>query len=230
MPPHISVIIPVLNEERTIAATIEKVRAGGECEIIVVDGGSTDQTQKRATGCDRFLCTAPGRATQQNDGAAQAEGEILFFLHADCWPDPGFDQALRGAFENEQVIAGAFSQAISNTRLPYRWLERGNAWRAQKISWIYGDQGLFVRRCVFETLGGFPDIPLMEDLYFSKRLKRHGNCVVLKHRLHVSARRWERQGIVRQTLRNWGFVALSHVGVPSKTLARWYGNVRESGP
>ena len=108
----------------------------------------------------------------------------------------------------------------------YRWLERGNAARVRWLGWAYGDQGIFVRRSVFESLGGFPDWKLMEDLYFIKRLRRAGRFVPLDAPILVSARRWQKAGLVRQTLRNWILLTLAHLGVPPDRLARFYPQVR----
>ncbi len=227
MPPLISVIIPTLNEEQNIAAVIDATRQSGDCEIIVVDGGSTDQTVKLAEHADKIVTAPQGRASQQNAGATVASGEILLFLHADCELVSGFVPRVCECLKSSDVAAGCFTQMIDHPASKYRTIERGNAWRVRSLGWIYGDQGLFVRKETFEQLGGFPDIPLMEDLYFSKSLKQVGRLVVINFPLVVSARRWEKNGTVRQTLRNWSFVVMSHVGVKPSTLARWYGDVRE---
>lgn len=225
--PLISVIIPTFNEALNLQATISSTRSAGTCEIIVVDGGSFDETVQCAQGADQVLTSPPGRAIQQNMGADQAQGEILLFLHADCELSPGFDEPVRSALLKANVIAGCFQQQIDHPGRVYRVLESGNSWRVRNLGWIYGDQGLFLKRETFQRLGGFPETPLMEDLYFSKRLRRQGKLVVLDHRLKVSARRWEKNGVLRQTARNWTFVTLSHLGCSPKTLAYWYGHVRE---
>jgi rSAM/selenodomain-associated transferase 2 len=228
MTARISVIIPAFNEQRQIADVIRQTRAAGECEIIVVDGASTDATRERASEADQILSAPRGRASQQNAGARAATGEILLFLHADCRLPDRFDDAVRSALEDRRVAAGCFRQRIDHPGWQYRVIERGNARRAKVCGWIYGDQGLFVRRDLFLSLGGFPDLPLMEDLYFSKMLRREGKRVVLEQELRVSPRRWERHGVVRQTLKNWSYVTLAHLGVPMETIARWYSHVRDS--
>ena len=225
--PALSVIIPTFNEEQNVQSVIEKTKAADSCEVIVVDGGSTDQTVSKAKHADILIESKLGRATQQNAGASQATGEILLFLHADCELLPGFVNAVTECLSENDVVAGCFSQLIDHSAKKYRTIEKGNAWRVRNLGWIYGDQGLFLKRELFEQLGGFPAMPLMEDLYFSKRLKKEGILIVSDHRIKVSARRWEKNGVIRQTAHNWGFVTLSHLGVKPTTLAKWYGHVRE---
>ncbi len=223
---RLSVIIPTLNEAPRLADVIARTRALGECEIIVVDGGSTDGTLDCATAADRRLTVPRGRAVQQNAGAAAAAGDVLLFLHADCWLEPGAIDAIDAAVADTRCIGGCFQQTIDAPGLGYRLLERGNALRVRTLGWAYGDQGLFVQRAVFEALGGFPPVPVMEDLLFSKQLRRSGRLRLLDHRLHVSPRRWERTGILRQTLRNWRLIALAHCGVSLERLAGPYNDVR----
>lgn len=222
----LSVIIPTLNEAGRIGETIARVRDAGDCEIIVVDGGSDDGTLAAAAAADRCDTGPRGRASQQNSGAAAASGEILLFLHADCWPERGALAAIETALSDPVIVGGGFAQSIDAEGLRYRLLEQGNSLRARTTGWIYGDQGLFVRREVFERVGGFPAVDLMEDLYLAKRLKREGNLRLLDHCLHVSPRRWQQVGVVRQTLRNWTFLGLSHCGVSPSVLARHYAHVR----
>ncbi|MBT5020838.1 MAG: glycosyltransferase [Planctomicrobium sp.] len=226
--PAISVIIPTYNEEQNIQSVIEKTKAADHCEVIVVDGGSTDQTIAKAKHADIVIESKLGRAVQQNAGANQATGEILLFLHADCELLPEFANAVEECLSKKGVVAGCFRQLIDHPAKKYRTIEKGNAWRVRNLGWIYGDQGLFLKREIFEQLGGFPEMPLMEDLYFSKRLKKEGKLIVSDHCIKVSARRWEKNGVIRQTARNWGFVTLAHLGVKPETLASWYGHVREA--
>lgn len=225
--PVISVIIPTYNEEQNIQAVIACTKAADSCEVIVVDGGSSDQTKSAATSADVLVESGLGRALQQNIGAQHANGEILLFLHADCQLFPGFLAPVIDCLAQDGVVAGCFRQQIDHPAKKYRTLEKGNAWRVRNLGWVYGDQGLFLKKEIFDELNGFPEVPLMEDLYFSKRLKKRGKLVVIDHQLKVSARRWEKNGVLRQTVRNWGFVTLAHLGVKPATLASWYGHVRE---
>ncbi|QDU39125.1 N-glycosyltransferase [Maioricimonas rarisocia] len=224
---EISVVIPTLNEADGIADVVKRTRELGECEVIVVDGGSEDETLSRArTVADHALLAPRGRALQQNAGAAAASGEILLFLHADCWLEPGSLEEIRSAMQADERPGGCFRQRIDATGMRYRLLEWGNAARVRLCGWAYGDQGIFVRRDVFERIGGFAEVRLMEDLLLSKRLKREGGLQLLGARLHVSPRRWQKNGIVRQTLRNWALLTLAHCGVSPDTLARHYVDVR----
>jgi rSAM/selenodomain-associated transferase 2 len=223
---QVSVIIPVLNEAVRIADTIRRTREVGACQIIVVDGGSADGTLEAATAADCVLSAPQGRARQQNAGAAAAMGDVLVFLHADCRLPARAFESIATALEDPRCVGGCFRQSIDAAGIGYRLLESGNAWRVKLLGWAYGDQGIFVRREFFERLGGFPDLPLMEDLLFTKRLKRQGRFVLLPVRLQVSARRWRKHGIVRQTLRNWRLIVCAHWGVPLERLAAEYKDVR----
>jgi rSAM/selenodomain-associated transferase 2 len=198
----------------------------GECEILVVDGGSSDDTAARAKEADRVLVTAPSRALQQNAGAFASTGDVLLFLHADCRLQVGSFEAIRDAFQNPKFAGGCFRQRIDAAGWKYRLMERGNAARVRLFKWAYGDQGIFVRRPVFERLGGFPELRLMEDLYFMKRLKREGRIALIDPPLRISARRWQKQGMLRQTLRNWSLITMAHCGVSPDRLARFYPHVR----
>ncbi len=223
---RISIIIPTLNEAERIEATIACTRALGPCEIIVADGGSADSTRERAAGADLVQQARRGRAVQQNAGAAAARGEVLLFLHADCWLEPGALEAIEAVLADPRIVGGCFRQTIDAPGVAYRLLEFGNALRVRTLRWAYGDQGLFVRREVFTALGGFPELPFLEDLYFAKRLKRAGQFRLLAQRIHVSPRRWERTGVLRQTLSNWRVITLAHCGVSPERLARQYVDVR----
>ena len=222
----ISIIVPTLNEDANIAALIAQTRNIGDCEIIVVDGGSTDDTQARATGADRVLISSPGRAKQQNLGAEACRGDVLLFLHADCRLPSTALNSIRAALADERVIGGCFQQRIDSPGLRYRWIERGNAWRVRLFKLAYGDQAIFVRRIVFEQLGRFPELRLMEDVFLMKRLRHVGRFVLLPDRLTVSARRWRQHGVIRQTLRNWMLLTLALCGASPDRLARFYPNTR----
>lgn len=220
---RLSIVIPVLNEEATLERAVERAWATGAAEVIVVDGGSRDDTVSlaRRLNC-RLLESAPGRAWQMNAGAARATGDVLLFLHADNWLPDGAAAQIAHAMESADLVGGAFRQAIGARGRIYRWIECGNACRVRLWGAAYGDQGIFVRRSVFEQHGGYPEVPLLEDLYFARALRRRGHLALLPGPLHVSARRWQQYGVVRQTLRNWLILAAAALGVSPARLARWY--------
>lgn len=222
----ISLIVPTLNESSCLAETLRNLRAEQPHEILVVDGGSSDATCEAAQAADRVLHGPRGRAAQMNHGAAHASGDILLFLHADCTLEAG---ALRSAEEclgQRGVAAGCFRMTVAADGLAYRLVDACATARVRLTGLIYGDQGLFVERRRFERLGGFPPLRLMEDVFFSKSLRHQGRMVVAPRRIFVSPRRWQKQGIVRQTLRNWTLTALAAAGVHPDRLAAFYPVVR----
>lgn len=221
--PHISVIIPTLNEIDHVDASVRHAAALGPLDVIVADGGSRDGTQEAAAAAGaRVVTSRPGRGPQLNVGALAAQGETLVFLHADTWLAPPARAQLDGALEDARTVCGAFRQRIDASGVVYRALERGNALRAGVCGVPYGDQGIFVRRAAFDSVGGFPDEPLMEDVELMRRLRRIGRPVLLPGPLHVSARRWRERGVARQTARNWMILAAWSCGVSPRRLARWY--------
>lgn len=223
----LSVIIPTLNEESQIAATISAAREVGCREIIVVDGGSRDATVSRAQAADRVLNSQPGRGTQQNCGASVATGEILLFLHADCQLSPGYARdILRLMAAHPQIAAGCFRQQIDSPQRIYRCLEWGNLQRVLWFQMAYGDQGIFIRKAIFDEIGQFPNWPLMEDVGLMQRLRGRYRFAVLNTPLTVSPRRWERQGVFGQTLRNWLLLTLFAWGVSPDYLAKLYTLIR----
>ncbi len=226
MTPSISVIIPVLNEAAGLAATVRAVRAQGPAEILVVDGGSSDGTAAAAWEADRFLQAPRGRAFQMNAGARQAAGDLLLFLHGDCLLDPDALETARQWLTRPGVAAGCFTLRVRAKCLLYRWIEACASARVRLSGISYGDQGLFVRRTDFFRLGGFPPLLFLEDVFFGRRLRGHGRVVLARPRIWVSPRRWQRAGLVRQTLRNWSLTALAAAGVSPAWLARFYPPVR----
>jgi rSAM/selenodomain-associated transferase 2 len=222
----VSVIIPTLNEEGCLEETLRNLRLHKPHEIIVVDGGSTDSTARRATAADRFVQAPRGRGFQLNVGAAYATGDVLLFLHADCRLELGAMAAAEACLRRRGVAAGCFRMMVETRGLLYRWIESVAGARVRFAGLIYGDQGLFLRRELFERLGGFPSQRLMEDVRFSAKLRRHGRLVVAPRRILVSPRRWRHAGIIRQTARNWALLTLAAVGVDPDRLARWYPVIR----
>jgi rSAM/selenodomain-associated transferase 2 len=222
----ISVIIPTLNEECDIAQTLRLLREHRPREIIVVDGGSTDATCQRASEADLLIHSGPGRAEQMNRGAELARGDILLFLHADCFLEPGALLEVEDRLRLPRVSAGCFTMSVRASGSLYRLLGSCATARVRLTGLAYGDQGLFLRRELFRRLGGFPPLAFMEDVFFSRRLRRCGQVAVVPKRIFVSARRWQRTGLIRQTLRNWALTALAAGGINPNWLSAFYPAVR----
>jgi len=224
---QISVIVPVLNEAAVVGDTLRRARQPGVVEILVVDGGSTDQTATVAADlADRVLHSAPGRARQMNVAAAVARGEILLFLHADTLVPDGYAHAILDALHDTEVVGGRFDLHLAPSS-PLLWLTAELINLRSRLSRIAtGDQGIFIRRQVFERLGGYADIPLMEDLDLSRRMKRAGRLACLRQRLTTSSRRWRQNGVVRTILLMWTLRFLYTCGVSPVTLKRVYANTR----
>ena len=217
--PFLSVIIPALNEAEHIAAAIDSA-AGEAVEIIVADGGSSDQTALLAAQAGAKVIASPtGRARQMNAGAEAAASEVLLFLHADTILPDGYAALIFDALVDRRVAGGAFEYATDmNTPLTAIFRRIAN-FRARRLHLPYGDQGIFVRRSAFEALGGFPDARIAEDLLFVRRLKRHGRILLLPAAAITSGRRWRRVGVLRATTVNQIVLAGCLVGVPPDILA-----------
>lgn len=223
----VSVVIPTLNEEGVLAATIARARQFGVREIVVADGGSTDATRAiAARDADLLLSARRGRAAQMNAGAARAQGDVLLFLHADTLLPDGFADAVVAACNEPQVVGGRFDVVLEPSspliRLTGELINRRS--RLTRIS--TGDQAIFIRRVVFEQLEGYADIPLMEDVDLSRRMKRAGRIACLRQRVTTSARRWHKHGVVRTILLMWSLRALYFFGVSPAQLQRVYANTR----
>ena len=220
---QVSVVIPALNEASRIAKAVERAWAAGADEVIVCDGGSADATRRLTADLRCRLVVSPqGRGIQQNRGAQVAEGEGLLFLHADTWlPANGISQ-VRDALSRPHCLGGCFYQRIVADAWWYRLLERGNAARASLWMLPFGDQGLFFRRTVFDRLCGFPEIPLMEDVQMMRRFRKITRPALLRGPLYVDARRWQRRGVLRQTLRNWCLLSAEKLGMAPERLAQYY--------
>jgi rSAM/selenodomain-associated transferase 2 len=223
----VSVIVPTLNEESVLGATLRQARQPGVYEIIVVDGGSTDATRAIAADfADRVLSAPQGRAAQMNAGAAHASSDILLFLHADTLVPEHFAQAVIDACTRPGVVGGRFDVDLQPSS-PLLWLtgELMNR-RSRLTGTATGDQAIFIRREVFEQLGGYADIPLMEDIDLSRRMKRAGQIACLHERVITSARRWQKNGVVRTILTMWMLRALYFFGASPARLRRVYRNTR----
>ncbi|MEG3845798.1 TIGR04283 family arsenosugar biosynthesis glycosyltransferase [Microcoleus sp. herbarium19] len=219
----ISIIIPVLNEANTIARVISTARHAENVEIIVADGGSTDGTVEIAQDrADRAISTIPGRARQMNAGAAASTGDILLFLHADTLLPRGYDSLVRQALAKPSSAAGAFELEIDGPRLCLRLVETGVNWRSNFLQMPYGDQAIFLSSATFDKIGGFPDLPLMEDFEFVRRLKKQGRIEIVPLPVLTSARRWQQVGVLKTTIINQIVIIAYFLGVSPDRLAFWY--------
>lgn len=219
----LSVVIPALNEADSIQRAIETSLALSPLEIIVADGGSTDDTVAIARALDcRVMACPRGRARQQNAGAAAATGDVLLFLHADTWLVPEARDQMDRILRSPSIPGGAFYHHIDASGLLFRLVEAGDALRVCCTRIAYGDQGIFLRREVFEALGGFPNLRLMEDVRLMKSLRDVGRLALLPGPLHISSRRWKKHGAIRQTIRNWCLLTAEHLGVHPDQLADLY--------
>jgi rSAM/selenodomain-associated transferase 2 len=226
----ISIVLITLNEAPIIAASLRHVHdhlaADGPGELIVSDGGSRDGTAEIAASHARVVVAPGGRGAGLNAGAAAASGEILLFLHADTRLPVGALSAVRRAFAERRVVGGRFKVRLDNPRLPYRIVGASINLRDRLLGGFTGDQAVFVRRSVFDQLGGYAPMPLMEDLDFARRLTHAGRVVRLPHHVVTSARRWERHGLARTILRMWTLRSLYYLGVPPRGLAPHYADAR----
>ncbi|MBX6312250.1 MAG: TIGR04283 family arsenosugar biosynthesis glycosyltransferase [Isosphaeraceae bacterium] len=227
-PPRVSVVIPTWNEASTIVACLTRLSRQGVDEVVVADADSPDGTAELAAALGvRVLRSLRGRGVQQNRGAAATTGDVLLFLHADCWLEDGaIDQLRRFVARNPKVPAGCFRMRVADGDPRFRPIDAAAHLRAGVLGLPYGDQALFVPRPVFERVGGFPEVPLMEDVCLALRLRRLGRIALLPAQVYTSARRWRRLGITRQTLRNWSLTALAALGVRLEVLARLYPAIR----
>ena len=217
---RLSVVIPALNEARGIRAALEALaplRARGH-EVIVADGGSTDGTAGLAAGlCDRVLNTPRGRALQMNAGARAATGSALLFLHADTRLPPGADQLVLRSLETG--IWGRFDVRIEGRHPLLKVVGCAMSLRSRLTGIATGDQAIFVRR---EAFAGFPEIALMEDVAFCKRMKRDGPPACLRAKVLTSGRRWESHGVLRTIVLMWSLRLLYFLGARPERLIRFY--------
>jgi rSAM/selenodomain-associated transferase 2 len=230
--PAVAIIVPVYNEEQIIGRTLEQLAAQQPEELVIADGGSTDNTVARvsaeiAAGCQaKLVISEKGRGRQMNAGAAAVEhAEVLWFLHADVIPRQDALRALRRVMADPGVVGGNCDVLFEGGDRTAGVFTRINRLRS-RMGIFYGDSGIFCRRDIFTELGGYRDLTVMEDYDFAKRLRRSGRLAFSTEPLYVSARRWRRAGLL-STLWSWFWVqGLYSAGVPASALSRWYRDVR----
>jgi rSAM/selenodomain-associated transferase 2 len=244
---HITVIMPVLNEDQILKKTLSHTLALSFDDVIVVDGSSQDRTrdivaalQARDTGCEvrgpelvqklapalTLLTTLPGRARQMNAGAAISRGDVLVFVHADTQLPMNARDQIERALLNPAYAGGRFDVQFEPDTRWGRVISRMMNWRSQWSGIATGDQAIFVRRVCFQQLGGFSDVPIMEDIDFTRRLKRAGRLAAVRSTVVTSYRRWEQGGPVKTITLMWLLRALYWMGISPHALTRLYAHVR----
>jgi len=224
--PLATIVIPVLNDAAALAAALAALPGDPAAEIVVVDGSQPDDPAMDALRTRYpyvvWLRSAPGRGLQMNEGARCARGRWLVFLHADTRLGADWLDALRRVDGQPAVVGGSFRFVLDSPARPARWIERGVWFRVRLFNLPYGDQALFARRTVFHDLGGYRELPLMEDVDFVRRLRQRGRLAHLEVPAITSARRWQRDGWLRRMLENWVLILLYFAGQPPELLARRY--------
>ena len=223
MEQNLTIVVPALNAARTLGATLDACAEAAGAEVLVVDGGSRDETPAVARRCGaRVLDSAPGRGRQLALGAGAARGAWLLFLHADTGPASGWAEAARAFMAEGTGRAAYFAFALDDPSPEARRLERVVAWRCRALALPYGDQGLLIPRALYEAVGGFRPLPLMEDVDLVRRLGRR-RLAALPVAAVTSAERWRREGWRLRSARNLACLSLWFLGVPPGAIKRLYG-------
>jgi len=226
----LSIIIPVLNEEKALPSCLKALKEGGpflpEHEVIVADGGSTDKTCRIAKEFAQVIQAPRGRAAQMNEGAKVAKGEWLFFLHADSQVTPKSCRKLAQIIQENKLIGGCFSQKIDHPNPVYAYLAWTGNVRARITKVFYGDQAIFVRKDIFDKLGGYPAIPIMEEVVFTRKLREVGPVAVQREKTISSPRRWEKLGILKTTLLYFKVCRGFAKGIAPEKLKEIYLDIR----
>lgn len=225
--PSFSVVVPVINEAERINALIEHLRSldlSGAIEIIVVDGDVTGGTIRVIADDNTVVARSDkGRARQMNRGAQLARGEVIMFLHADTQLPPNALKAVKSVLEDDRCVGGAFNLGVDTKNIVVHCIAAISNFRNRLTHVPFGDQAIFLRRDYFNDIGGFRDIPFMEDVELMKRIRKRGDRIrIVSEQVTSSARRWEKEGVVFCWLRNVLVLALFGLGVSPQRLARFY--------
>ena len=225
----ISIIIPVLNEAEIIQETIKRLQVNSDVEIIVVDGGSKDKTVEivKQSNIKLVISKQAGRSNQMNYGAAIAKGDILLFLHADTQLPPNYPQLIKQTLSQPNVIAGAFELAIDSPQKSLRVIETLVNWRSRFLSLPYGDQALFLKQKTFSKVGGFPNLPIMEDFELIEKLKHQGKIALVAAKVITSPRRWQKLGVFKTTAINQLIILGYYLGIPPIKLQQFYQQAKK---
>jgi rSAM/selenodomain-associated transferase 2 len=225
-----SVIVPVLGEEDLVNRLVDHIRTvgyGRQVEIIIADGHPQRTTLAAIVRPGVLAVPAPrGRARQMNAAARYASGDVLLFLHADSTLPAGAFEAMEHVLEDGDRVGGAFDLGIRSNRFSLKLIAQAASLRSRLTRIPYGDQAIFLTRRAFETLGGYADMPVLEEVDLMLRLRRVGMRIgFARGRAVTSPRRWESEGIWRRTFTNWAIIVLYHLGVPAERLAPLHKNI-----
>ena len=224
---RLAIVVPLLNEAQLIQRHMQRFKALPCDELYFVDGGSNDATCQIVMEAGvSLLSSVKGRSVQMNAGAASCKSDILLFIHADTLLSSSDIELIKKVMQDKKIVGGRFDIRLSGDAFAFRIIEFFINWRSRITKISTGDQCQFVRRSVFEEMGGFPKQALMEDIEFSKRLKGYGKVACLKNKVLTSSRRWEKHGIIRTVWLMWKLRFLYAWGKSPKALAEMYRNAR----
>jgi rSAM/selenodomain-associated transferase 2 len=222
----LSIIIPTLNEERSLREILVSISSHAH-EIIVVDGGSKDGTVEVARRyASVVLDSNRGRGIQQHTGACHAQGDVLLFLHADTWLPKGFEIMIQRTLSDKKTVFGAFHLGHHPSTAFLNLVALMANLRSLLLKMPYGDQGLFLRGSDYFRVGGFKDLPLLEDVDLVRRLNKIGKFRLVKAKVRTSARRYNRNGVIYTTVRNWSLIIRYLLGQSPERLHRFYSDAR----